>query len=281
MSANLGAHLKRWSELLGSSSDTARLDAEILLKHITGLDDAQLIMRDQEELNEQTVSQVNQLIESRMMGVPIAYLVGQREFYALSLEINQHVLIPRPETELLVETALELLSVQSAPRILDLGTGSGAIALAIACNNRRAQLVATDSNKHAIGLASKNARALKIYNVRFIHSNWYQALTGERFDLIVSNPPYIDPDDPHLAQGDVRFEPRSALVAADRGLADIRHIIDQSHTHLEAGGWLALEHGYDQGPAVRSLLGSRGFEKVRTLKDLNRHERVSTGTWAI
>lgn len=271
----LETHLRRWSEQLQKSSDSARLDAEILLRHASGMSDTQLITRSRERLDTELVTQVDELIRERMKGAPIAYLTGHREFYALLLRVNSQVLIPRPETELLVESALEKVTGMETPRILELGTGSGAISLAIAHNAPHAQLVATDISDPALKIASHNAHRYHIGNIRFERSNWFEGLSGEQFDLILSNPPYIDPEDIHLQQGDLRFEPRIALVAEQHGLADIRTIIDQAPHHLEGGGYLMLEHGYDQGPAVCKMLDSRGFKNTRTLQDLNRLDRLS------
>lgn len=260
-------------------SDSPRLDAEILLKHASGLSDAQLIMHDNEPLKDDTIQRVNTLVEARLKGEPIAYLIGGREFYALPLIIDHHVLIPRPETELLVDTALGLIQTHSTPDVVDLGTGSGAIALAIAANASHASLIATDIDEGALQIAVKNAQHHHIDNITFLCSDWYSKLEGNRFDLIVSNPPYIDPQDPHLEQGDVRFEPKHALVATDRGRADLMHIIEQAPAHLNMGGWIALEHGYDQGEITRASLEQHGFTDRKTLQDLNQLDRVTLARW--
>lgn len=274
---SLSAQLTHWSNLLEATSDSARLDAEILLKHTSGLSDTQLIVLDTEPLDQEIITRMEALIEARRQGSPIAYLTGWREFYSLNLKINRHVLIPRPETELLVDTALNLIQPVRSPRILDMGTGSGAIALAIASNATKAELIATDIDEKALELATENARIHHLNGIKFMYSNWYTELTGERFDLIVSNPPYIDPADPHLKQGDVRFEPKHALVAADRGQSDIRKIVELAAGHLNPGGWIALEHGYDQGKATRDLLKYQDFSAIQTLKDLNQQDRVTLG----
>ena len=273
-------HLKHWSKRLESCSDSARLDAEILLKHVSGLSDAQLIMRDNEPLDNATIQRVNTLVASREQGSPVAYLTGWREFYGLNLKVSPQVLIPRPETELLVDTALKLIQPIAKPQILDMGTGSGAIALAIASNTISARLTATDLDKKALLVATENAQLHHIHNITFLHSDWYANLKGAQFDLIVSNPPYIDPDDPHLRQGDVRFEPEQALISADHGCADIKTIIEHASAYLKAGGWIALEHGYDQGAFTRDLLKHQGFTDSETLKDLNQHDRVTLGKWS-
>jgi release factor glutamine methyltransferase len=274
---DLSAQLKCWSQILESGSDSARLDAEILLKHVSGLSGAQLISRSHEPLDTKIVQRVNVLVEARKQGSPIAYLTGRREFYALELSVDRHVLIPRPETELLVDTALDLIRSITTPDILDLGTGSGAIALAIAANTQKARLVATDIDGKALQVAARNARYHKINSVKFLRSDWYTEVKGQRFALIVSNPPYVDPDDPHLAQGDVRFEPPHALISADQGRADLSEIIEQAPNHLRTHGWIALEHGYDQGAYTRDLLEQQGFTDITTLKDLNQHDRVTLG----
>ncbi len=276
---SLSAHLKRWSKQLEPVSDSPRLDTEILLKHASGLSDTQLITRDNEPLNDDTILKMNTLLRARSEGSPIAYLTGEREFYALKLKIDQHVLIPRPETELLVDIALDLVRNKAAPDILDLGTGSGAIALAIADNAITAKLVAIDIDDNALKIAAHNAQRHHVRNITFLSSNWYSKLENERFDLIVSNPPYIDPQDPHLKQGDVRFEPEHALISADRGRADIKQIIALAPGYLNSSGWIALEHGYDQGEIIRELLSAQGFDSIKTVKDLNQHDRVTSGHW--
>ena len=214
------------------------------------------------------------------MGEPVAYILGSRDFWMLTLRVNRHVLIPRPETELLVETALALVTTPEAS-IADLGTGSGAIALAIASERPVWKILATDMSGDALTVASDNASQLNIVNVEFRQGSWCDALPPQLFDLIVSNPPYIDAADAHLTQGDLRFEPHSALVAADDGLADIRTLCSQAPQCLKPGGWLLLEHGWTQGPTVAAILQSSGLETVRTLKDLNGNDRVSLGRRAL
>lgn len=276
----LSDQLRRWSKQLQSCSDSARLDAEILFKHVSGLNDTQLITRDNEVMDDAIIRKVDALVESRSQGSPIAYLTGWREFYGLNLKVNPYVLIPRPETELLVDTALKLIRFISTPEILDLGTGSGAIALAIADNIKYAQITATDFDKQALHLAAQNAQLHNIHNVAFLDSDWYSNLKGARFDLIVSNPPYIDPGDPHLTQGDVRFEPKHALISGNQGRVDIGKIIEHASTHLKSSGWIALEHGYDQGVFACELLQHLGFTNAETLQDLNQQDRVTLGKWS-
>lgn len=202
--------------------------------------------------------------------------MGEREFWSLPLYVSAATLIPRPDTECLVEQALARLPATPA-RILDLGTGTGAIALALASERPDCQVTAVDVMPDAVALAQRNLARLALPNVTVLHSSWFTALGDRQFETIVSNPPYIDEADPHLAEGDVRFEPRSALVAADHGLADLSHIITQSRQHLVSGGWLLLEHGWTQGEAVRALFLQAGFERVETCRDYGGNERLTVG----
>jgi release factor glutamine methyltransferase len=217
-------------------------------------------------------------LERRRSGEPVAYILGHQGFWSLDLEVAPHTLIPRPDTELLVETALQLAPA-TPQRVLDLGTGSGAIALALASERGGWQVIGVDRIAEAVALAERNRQRLKLGNAEFRQSSWFDGLAGERFDLILSNPPYIAADDCHLGEGDVRFEPLSALVAGVDGLDDIRQIIAQAPRHLQAGGWLLLEHGYDQAEAVRELLAAAGFTAVDSRRDLGGHQRISLGRW--
>jgi release factor glutamine methyltransferase len=228
------------------------------------------------ELEAEQLERYQAMLARRQAGEPVAYILGQQGFWSLELEVAPHTLIPRPDTELLVETALALLP-GTPSTLLDLGTGTGAIALALACERPAWRLTGVDRVPEAVALAERNRARLKLSNVRFIESQWFSALADERYQLIVSNPPYIAADDHHLAEGDVRFEPSSALVAGADGLDDIRLIIAQAPEHLEARGWLLLEHGFDQAVAVRELLSARGFSAVESRRDLGGHERISLG----
>jgi release factor glutamine methyltransferase len=260
--------------------DSARRDAEILLCHALGQSRSWLYTWPQREVPEHEAERYRQLLAKRRDGQPVAYLVGQREFWSLPLRVNQHTLIPRPETETLVSWALEL-DLPLETRVLDLGTGTGAIALALARERPHWQLQGVDSSEDALGVARLNAAMLALERVGFTRSDWYQAVVGQRFHLLVSNPPYIDAGDHHLQQGDLRFEPRGALVAADAGLADLAQLIAGAPAHLHPGGWLLLEHGYRQGEAVRALLHQAGFGQVATRRDLAGLERVSGGPYRL
>jgi len=209
----------------------------------------------------------------------VAYLTGRRGFWSLDLQVTPATLIPRPETELLVELALQRLALAPSLKVADLGTGSGAIALAIAHERPQADVCAVDVSDDALAVASSNALRLGIANVRFLQGSWLAPLSGERFAMIVSNPPYIEADDPHLAQGDLRFEPAGALASGADGLDAIREIVEAARMHLEPGGWLLMEHGWNQGAPVRGLLSAMGYTEVGTFQDLEARDRVSGGRW--
>lgn len=254
------------------------LEARLLISHVTGLTRTQLITRDDEMLAPAQRDSVAALLGRRLGGEPVAYLLGEREFFGRAFRVTPDVLIPRPDTEIAVEAALKLLAPLAAPRVLDMGTGSGALAVTLACERPDAEVWATDISPGALQVAQDNARALGAGNVRFLASDWYAALpAGLRFDLIVSNPPYIAAADPHLAQGDLRFEPIGALTDHGDGLSALRTIIDGAQHHLLAGGWLLMEHGYDQAAQVRQLLLTRPFTEVQSWRDLAGIERVTGG----
>ncbi|WP_114240826.1 peptide chain release factor N(5)-glutamine methyltransferase [Dyella sp. C9] len=254
-----------------------RLEAELLLVHVLGKPRSWLIAHADDVLAALEGDAYRALVQRRRAGEPVAYITGQRGFWSLELEVTPATLIPRPETELLVELALARAAPQV--RIADLGTGSGAIALALARELPRAQLVATDASADALAVARRNAVRLNLRNVNFAHGDWLAALDGQRFNLIVSNPPYIEAGDPHLGQGDLRFEPASALASGIDGLDDIRRIVAQARLHLEPGGWLLMEHGWNQGEAVRAVLKGAGYREVFTARDLEQRDRVSGGVW--
>lgn len=256
--------------------DSARRDAEILLGHLLGKSRSWLYTWPEQPLNAAQAAAYAALLERRRAGVPVAYLTGQREFWSLPLRVTEATLIPRPETETLVEWALELV-LPSTAAVLDLGTGSGAIALALATERRGWRVTATDASAAALAVAEDNAGRLCPGRIRCLQSDWLAALAGECFDLVVSNPPYVESDSPWLASGDVRFEPRSALVAGSTGLDDLRQLADAAPAHLRPGGWLLLEHGFQQGRTVRQLLVDAGFVEVATRCDLAGLERISGG----
>ncbi|MGY4530954.1 release factor glutamine methyltransferase [Pseudomonas sp. TE3786] len=261
-----------------SGSDTAQLDAELLLAAVLGKPRSFLRTWPERELSAEQLQQFEAAIQRRQQGEPVAYILGQQGFWSLDLEVAPHTLIPRPDTELLVETALELLP-HNPLAALDLGTGTGAIALALAKERPGWSVTGVDRVPEAVALAERNRSRLQLNNGQFRQSHWFSAVAGQRFTLIVSNPPYICAGDKHLSEGDVRFEPASALVAGADGLDDIRLIIEQAPEHLVAGGWLLLEHGFDQAAAVRELLAARGFTEVDSRRDLGGHERISLGRY--
>jgi len=257
-------------------SPTARLDAELLLAAALGKSRSFLHTWPERIVPSDAALTFAHYLQRRRGGEPVAYILGQQGFWKLDLEVAPHTLIPRPDTELLVETALELLPATPA-KVLDLGTGSGAIALALASERPAWQVTAVDRVLEAVALAERNRQRLHLHNVTVLSSHWFDALKDHRYSLIISNPPYIAAADPHLIAGDVRFEPASALVAGTDGLDDLRVIIAQAPQHLEAGGWLMLEHGYDQAAAVRDLLLAQGFVEVHSRMDLGGHQRISLG----
>ncbi len=264
--------------LAGALSDSGldAIDARALLRHVIGCDEAWLISNSDRQLSAKEQEAYATLRARRAAGEPVAYLTGEREFYSLDFNVTPAVLIPRPETELLVEAALGHLPVDSPLRVLDLATGSGCVAVTIARQRPRATVTATDLSRDALALARKNA-ARHGASIEFVESDWFAALAGRRFNVIVANPPYIAAGDAHLAAGDLRFEPRAALVAGPLGLECIEVIVEQAPRHLVPGGWLLFEHGYDQGPCSRALLAAGGYQEISTLRDLAGSERVSGG----
>lgn len=265
------------SATLEATSDSARLDIELLLCAVLDKPRSYLFTWPEKTLSADEQSQLESFVERRKQGEPVAHIVGHTGFWTLQLAVTPDTLIPRPDTERLVELALDKIPAQGA-RVADLGTGSGAIALALASERPDCQLVGCDRVPDAVALAQRNQQLLGLNNVEFVQGSWFEPLTG-RFDLIVSNPPYIDPADPHLSQGDVRFEPDSALTADEQGMADIRHIAEQAPQYLQPGGWLMFEHGYDQGPASVALLQQLGYQAVATMQDYGNRDRVTLGCW--
>ena len=254
-------------------------DARALLAHALERPPAWLFAHGDEAIDAAAQQRFEALLARRIAGEPVAYLIGRRGFWAFDLLVSPHTLIPRPETELLVELALERAPPDIALRMADLGTGSGAIALALAHERPQAQVIAVDVSEGALDIARANAHALRLANVEFRHGDWLAPLAGEHFDLIASNPPYIGDDDPHLREGDLRFEPARALSSGPDGLEAIGTIIRDAPAHLHPGGWLLLEHGWEQGEPVRGLLSAAGFDGVCTHRDLEHRDRVTLGHW--
>lgn len=311
------------------NSDEATLEAQLLLQHVLNVNRAWLIAHEADALTSEQLEIFEALLQRRINGEPIAYILGYREFFGLNLKVTPDTLIPRPDTETLVEAALskipqsdnisdpsfprkresmlnlnkkmdgrsskldlmsdslcsfsrfrgndELRNISENIHVLDLGTGTGAIALAIAKNRPNTQVTAGDFSENALKVAWTNAKKLNIQNVTFLQSNWFLALNNQRFDMIVSNPPYIENDDAHLTQGDLRFEPKSALTSGADGLDDIRHIVRESLSFLNPQGWLMLEHGYNQAEKVRDLMAAHGFAEIATMKDFGGNDRVTIG----
>jgi release factor glutamine methyltransferase len=280
------------AEGLALAPDSARIEVQSLLQQVLQAPRAFLLTHPERGLNEAENARYHALLQRRLAGEPVAYILGEREFFGMKFKVTPDTLIPRPDTELLVELALERIPQtppglplraqgearqQTAFRLLDLGAGSGAIALAVAHARPATQVLACDSSASALMVARENAHRLGITNVSFVHSDWFAELGAQRFDLIVSNPPYVAQGDPHLRQGDLHFEPASALASGEDGLHDIRHIVAVATAHLQPGGWLLLEHGYDQAAQVRELLQQAGFRAVFSACDLSGTERVSGG----
>lgn len=253
------------------------VDAQWLLLHVLQQPHGWLFAHRGDSLREDVAAAFETLVARRERGEPVAYLTGRRGFWSLDLDVDAAVLIPRPETELLVELALQRIAPESAATIADLGTGSGAIALALARERPRAQVHAVDASAAALAVAGRNARRLGLRNVALHEGDWFAPLAGLRFAMIASNPPYIESGDPHLTQGDLRFEPALALASGADGLDAIRSIVRDAPAHLDAGGWLLLEHGWNQGAAVRALLEAAGLDEVATHRDLEGRDRVTLG----
>lgn len=258
-----------------AGAESAPLEAQLLLQDLLQVNRAWLISHANDALQTNIYAEFQGLLQRRIAGEPIAYILGYREFYGLKLKVSPATLIPRPDTETLVEAALEKTPRESMYSILDLGTGTGAIALAIAQLRPQTKVTAVDASVDALNIANENARNLNITNVSFKQSDWFSALTGDKFDVIVSNPPYIEAHDAHLKQGDLRFEPLSALASGSDGLDDIRRIIQTAPQYLNEEGWLLLEHGYNQADAVAKLMNEAGFKQVQHRCDLANIQRVT------
>jgi len=267
--------------MLSPMSETAALDAELLLCFVLNKPRTHLIAWSEAALSHDQFTQFLSFVEQRASGLPLAYLVGEKEFWGERLWVTADTLIPRPETELLVAASLEVLPSQAVFNVLDLGTGSGAIAVSIAKQRPHCHVVATDFSDKALRIAKKNAQRHNLTNIEFAHSDWFLGLTETHYQVIVANPPYVSADDPHLVNGDIRFEPQTALVAEDQGLAALAHIIKQAGQYLDSGGWLMLEHGWDQGQNVQAMLTTNDYQSVTLSQDLAGLDRMSMGQWVL
>jgi len=273
------------ASLLEKVSDSAKLDSQVLLSFVLDKEINYLYTWPEKLLSASQLASYSALLQERILGKPIAYITGIKEFWSLAFYCDESTLIPRPDTEVLIEKILEeveenIESKSNSISCIDLGTGTGAIALALASEKPNWDIEAIDYSKNAVALAQKNAKHLVINNVNIYQSDWFLSVsTDKRFDVIISNPPYIDENDIHLSQGDVRFEPLSALVAEDEGLADITKIVNQAIPYLKQDGYLFFEHGYNQGEVVRNIMLASGFSKVETIKDYGENDRVTFGTF--
>ena len=262
------------TERLGT--DTAPIDIQLLLAHVLGCTRTVLYTWPEREVAESALREFKTLVDKRIQGVPIAYLLNHREFFGLDFYVDESVLIPRPETEFMVEAVLQL-DLPTEVRLLDLGLGSGAIALTLGSLRPQWCIFGAEVSEPALRVAKRNAERLLDRAVDFRLSNWFTAFEGERFDVIVSNPPYVEPDSAYLNEGDVRFEPLQALTADNQGTADLMRIANQSRAFLSEAGWLFMEHGWEQGLDVRDMFEQAGFQNIKTIKDLQGHDRITCG----
>jgi release factor glutamine methyltransferase len=262
---------------LTSHSDSPLLDAEVLLGFVLNKPRTYLRAWCDNTLTDQQISAFKALIKQRLQGIPIAYLTGTREFWSRDFTVTPDVLIPRPDTELLIELSLELIPKNQAVNLIDLGTGSGIIAVILAAERPDAHVTAVDASLAAVAVAMHNARQHQLTNIEFYQSDWFNNIPKSLFDLVISNPPYIDSDDEHLQQGDVRFEPKTALIAEDQGLSDIQIIADKARGYLKPVGHLLIEHGYNQAPQVQAIFNALAYDKVQSYLDLSGQPRVTYG----
>ncbi len=260
-------------------SDTAVLDVEVLLCYVLEKNRSYLRAWPEKQLTPKHLNQFKQLLKLRQQGQPIAYIVGNREFWSRDFYVDSNVLIPRPDTETLIELCLQLIQKKPDAKLIDLGTGSGVIAITLAAECPQLNVTAVDSSAKALNIAQRNAHYNQTPEIRFLQSDWLAQVAGESFDFIISNPPYIAPDDPHLIQGDVCYEPSSALIAQQQGLQDIMHISEQSQHSLNNGGYLVLEHGYNQEQSVYNILHQQHYQHIQCLYDLSNQPRISYAQW--
>ncbi|UOA09341.1 peptide chain release factor N(5)-glutamine methyltransferase [Methylobacter sp. S3L5C] len=276
---HINALLNEATQRLAVISDSAALDAEVLLCLILGKERSYLRTWPDKDLQLEDTARFWTLIQQRLNGMPIAYITGSREFWSRTFNVTPDVLIPRPDTELLIEISLKLIPKDKPVKIIDLGTGSGIIAITLAAERPLAQVSATDLSKAALRVAKLNANKHETTHIQFYQSNWLANMRKEKFNIIVSNPPYIAENDSHLMQGDIRFEPQSALCADDQGLSDIKIIVETAINYLESGGYLLIEHGYDQEHQVQSIFKDFHYDNVQTVTDLSGQPRVTYGQW--
>lgn len=274
---NIKQAMQQANRELADNSSSALFDAQVLLSHTLQCNSAHLIAWPEKELNEVQAADFQKLIEQRRQGLPVAHLTGQREFWSLNFFVNNSTLIPRPETETLVEFILETFGNKKNLKLLDMGTGTGAIAIAIASEKPEWKIFASDVSSDAISLARKNSEHLKTDNTTFIESDWFKNINTVDFNIIISNPPYIANDDPHLKQGDVRFEPDSALTAGKSGMDDIEILCAQANSHLTKEGWLIVEHGYNQKQIVADCFTKNNFTNISQRLDLSGNTRMTAG----
>jgi release factor glutamine methyltransferase len=260
-------------------TDTPQLDAEVLLCHYLNKSRSYLRAWPEAQLSANDCDAYQQLISQRQQGTPIAYLTGHREFWSREFNVNPNVLIPRADSELLIELCLNRIDTDCPGKLIDLGTGSGILAITLAAERPLCHVTATDISAAALQVATENARQLAISNISFQQSNWFATITNQDFDLILSNPPYIAENDAHLQQGDLRFEPQSALISAEQGLKDIRLLAEQARSHLKNHGHLLIEHGYNQADGVQTLFKTQGYQHIETHRDLSGQPRVTSGIW--
>jgi release factor glutamine methyltransferase len=264
---------------LSAISDSALLDAEVLLCHCLGKPRTHLRAWPEKQPETEQIDAFFQALQLRLTGVPVAYITGKREFWSRDFTVSPDVLIPRPDTELLVELCLNLSPAHQTGHIIDLGTGSGIIAITLATELPHCSITATDISSDALSIARKNAEFYRLNNITFLESNWFEQVTTGNFNLVISNPPYIAADDPHLQQGDVRHEPHSALIAPDHGLADIKQLASQARHHLCKHGHLLIEHGYNQQAQVQAIFRHYNYQDICTYNDLGNNPRVTIGRW--
>ncbi|NOQ87826.1 MAG: peptide chain release factor N(5)-glutamine methyltransferase [Gammaproteobacteria bacterium] len=274
---NIQQALQQASQALSETSPSAVLDAQVLLTHVLSCNTAHLAAWPEKDLSEEQISQYLQLIQQRKKGMPVAHLTGLREFWSLNFNVDDSTLIPRPETETLVEYILNKFGDKKNLKLLDMGTGTGAIAIALAREKPGWKIFASDIAEQALNLARQNSKRHQTSNTTFIHSDWFSDINDHDFDIIISNPPYIADDDPHLLEGDVRFEPQSALASGAEGMDDIDHICLHAKNHLVNNGWLIVEHGYNQKQLVSDCFAENGYTQIEQKKDLSDHTRMTAG----